>query len=71
MNIQHVYIGNWGNFPIPPEVVAAAIQANNGKPLSDRRTKGAKILKRWGMKADVARGQSEMCDAFQRARPTR
>lgn len=42
-----VYIGETWNVEIHRSVIAQAIEANQGKPLSDKRTKGAKLMQRW------------------------
>lgn len=49
----HVYVGTFGTYPIPADVLLRAEDANKGKPLSDRRTRGAKIIEAWGRERDM------------------
>jgi hypothetical protein len=48
-----VYVGNFGEFRIPSDVVEKARAENGGRSLTDRRTKGAKRLAYWGKCKDL------------------
>lgn len=65
---MNVYVGNFGDYEIPDNVMQKAEAMNNGKRLTDRRTKGAKYLKRYGMALDIdaesRRLSAEMSEAL-------
>ena len=52
MNSINVWVGNFGDYKIPDIIIARAKDLNKGKLISDRRTKGFKILKVWGESTD-------------------
>ena len=52
-NKVNVYVGNYGDYMVPPEVLAKAESLNAGKSLADMRTKGAKYLRWWGRCQDA------------------
>lgn len=51
-----VYFGNFGAYAIPADVYAEAVSLS-GARLSDRRTKGARLLNRWGRNRDEQEGR--------------
>ena len=48
----YVYVGIYGTYPIPDGLFGYAVAINNGKPLNDRRTRGARLLDVWGRARD-------------------
>lgn len=48
------YVGEYGTYVVPKDVMAKAVELNAGKRLNDRRTKGAKYLRAWGRGMDAA-----------------
>jgi len=48
----NVWIGNFGTYAVPDYVVGQAKKINAGKSLTDRRTKGYKMLMLWGLLRD-------------------
>jgi hypothetical protein len=53
MNTLTVYIGDFGCHKIPDEVLATAVVMNAGKPITDRRTRGAKLIEFYGKSCDA------------------
>jgi len=52
----HVFVGQYGEYPIPSDVLAKAWELNGMKrSLFDKRTKGAKYLSWWGRSQDAQR----------------
>lgn len=47
-----VFVGDYGHYRVPDEVVKQAEEMNGPKSLNDLRTKGAKLIERWGRMQD-------------------
>ena len=47
------YVGEYGEYAVPPDVEEKARSMNGVKPLNDRRTKGARYIKWWGRSKDA------------------
>ena len=50
---MNVYVGNFGTYRVPDEVMAKAVKLNCGKSLTDKRTKGSRYLEFWGRSQDA------------------
>ena len=50
---MNVYVGDYAEYVIPQDIYQKALDMNNGKRLSDMRTKGAKYLDWWGRSQDA------------------
>ena len=50
---MNVYVGNFGAYPVPADVMAKAKKLNGKRRLTDKRTKGAKYLEFWGRSQDA------------------
>lgn len=48
----NVYVGNWGAYEIPPEVIAAALSMTPEDRMQDHRTRGYKLVEAWGKQTD-------------------
>lgn len=49
----HVYVGDYATHKVPEGVVIIALALNRGKPLTDLRTRGAKLIESWGKSKDA------------------
>lgn len=47
-----VYVGDYGHYRVPDEVVKQAEQMSGLRSINDQRTKGAKLINRWGRNQD-------------------
>ena len=47
-----VYVGSYGAWPVPADILAKAAAMNAGKSLGDRRTRGARLIDWWGRSRD-------------------
>lgn len=54
-----VYVGEWGTYVVPPEVVQKALELTPEAKLNDRRTKGARYINQWGRQHDAQNGIAE------------
>lgn len=48
----NVWVGNYGTYKVPDDIVDSAKALNGIMKITDRRTRGFKILKAWGESAD-------------------
>lgn len=48
-----VYVGSYGNYEIPDDVIIKAASLNHGKSLNDKRTKGFKYILWYGKSCDA------------------
>ena len=49
----HVFVGNYGEYVIPEDVYARALELTPEIGLKDRRTKASKYLEQWGRARDA------------------
>lgn len=47
-----VWVGNFGNYVIPEEVLSEAAKASPGKSIEDRRTRGSRIVSKWASECE-------------------
>lgn len=60
---MNVYVGNFGDYEIPDNVMQKAEAMNNGKRLTDRRTKGAKLIEYYGKCCDATEEAKAMIES--------
>ena len=55
MNSINVWVGNFGDYKIPDEIINSAKNINGKMSIDDRRTRGFKVLKAWGESTDITK----------------